>query len=289
MDDWNWVAGYVRNTNATELEQAIQKTLEGLSDHAVRLLDETEHANKQYCRATWEFYAISPQVRGWTAFWALMPRTCHWIFQYQQLSGLLLSGATNGPGDEGNWSCVLWEDGRQTHWFVSNPQSLFETWSLDTIVQHVLPFLQLEDMYRETDHSKKWVIDRFVDIGPEADFGSAILSFAKTNLDEHQIDRWLGMPPLSALQEASTILDIPFIGLDYFVLDIATFLDLRRGFKPPYPYLDHLTPNIVDLSIRSDDWKSTVEQFMPVLFGFSDDNPDCWMTHNELAHLFYFE
>lgn len=267
---WSWCAAYVQTGSEKQVAQALQDTLKLETKGKVQLLLKENPKN-----ASFGFAFTSPEKNGWVAVWPGMPVFCSWVFKRQGLSGLILSGFGEAPSEflddpfyDSSWMYSLWENGQIIDWFVRDPEyHFYHTWELKPTLGIILPYLSSKGIAIKLPEDRFGREFNFI-IQNSREFSgnlAHLMPFVHRSLQETEVKEWLDLPAGQALYKASEILDIPFVGPEYFHDDIRNFFAMQNGISLPDPFLNYLEPGVQDRCERDENWKQVVATFNPYM------------------------
>ena len=290
---WNWYATYIQAISQSDLRLAIQDTIERVTQNQVRLVDENYYPKRTYGSLYPDLvYFLSPQTKGWTAFWGGGYAISFLVFEAHSLSGLLISGQDElldvpASSIQGKfWEYVIFEKGKIRDWFVFNPVRAFLACSSALMVKFALPFLRARGRLQMNNDPPK-SIDKLLRENYDlfAQPADAVHDFTQPLVGVEKLNQWHQLQTRPALELLPAVLRLPYVGPRYSLYVIGTYHDLLRGRPQPPQDLHYL-----DLDIpaenryeRDREWQEQVSDFQPVLFasfslrrfsGIFLDNPD---------------
>ena len=109
------------------------------------------------------------------------------------------------------------------------------------------------------------------------------MPLTKSGVSELAIREWLQSKPAPALEQASDILAIPFVGTDYHAIPIGTYFDIRRGARA-------VTPDIRASYQLSKERIHRLDEFTLVAFEYAKGiEPSSRYKDKQLASVFYWD
>ena len=289
---WYWHGAYVIGVSQADLANKIKHLVDTFTDHKMQF--NPDYINSRgYAFGGVAFACVSPQLKNWTAFWGGGNKFASELFMANKLSGLIIDGWDEFPFEytlqkENVWEIQFWENGQLSDWFVSDPEYYFDDWG-KSLESFLLPFIQAKTG-EKIDKKRKAILE-YVKNTPEIfreGIALKLTKYAFPKIGTESLEHFLSLSTLPAIKRLKGILNIPFMGCDYHVSDIAIYLDLEKGIFPVISDLNYLDPFVENRSHRPREWKNQVSQFLPLLFKFADGEDYDSVVLCDYPNLFYW-
>jgi hypothetical protein len=246
-----WVTGFCTNSSVETVARSIVHTVESTT---AGILKQVEDLGRLRIH-TLSLACVSPEENGWIAFW----HEYYWFtlqtFRLNHLSGLMMSVLEESV--KSSWDYIIWEDGKITEWFVSNP--LFFFYENDAL-EFLEPFIkEYIGNTCSTEALNDLTIKDILSLpGIFEDTNNTILRFARQGIEAADINDWKKLGAVDAHLKAPELFAIPYVGLAYRMNDLKLAVDIERG------KVDLRSAN--NPIFRDAEWMSRVKSFTKLYF-----------------------
>jgi hypothetical protein len=279
MNDAVWHAAYIRSEPSERVATAVRHTLEGKSNHKLRLVPQDSKISYDWHACGGTLLCVSPQERGWVGLWGASNRFHTLVMEEGRYSGILVDC------EENIWQYSFWNAGAIVDWFVSKPKEYFAQWREESICDYVKPYLLRHGII--TQDLGFWETIAVIDASREVFRGNFefIQTYCRAGLSETNFEGWLGMASTEAMNQLPNILDIPFVGSDYQPVSMGVYFDIRRNVAS----LESGDNRLKDLYQQSKDRINRINEFQAMAFGFpQESNYSVIFSDNDLANVYYW-